>query len=165
MESSLLKLISADLSSDDKNRHEEAIGAIYWVADIFIFGGEVKDLNESTPYFEEIIKTDINEELLNKLKELLRKHISRNPNASISSAISTLGKFFDKNDIPLFTESLDKALVEILEANAKLHQTIIALNNLEEITPGDGSLSILDTEKNIELARAYLKQHGKVYPW
>jgi len=165
MESSLLKLISADLSSNDKRRHEEAIGAIYWVADIFVFGGEVKDLHESTPYLEEITKTDINQDLIEKLKELLRNHISSNPNASISPAISTLAKFFDKNDIPLFTENLNKALLEILEANGKLHQTIIALNNLEEITPEDGSLSILDTEKNIELAREYLKQHGKAYPW
>lgn len=165
MPTDLIDTLNSDLFSNDENRIQYSLGAIYWIADIHTHGGQLDDGLDSEPYYEELIKEDMNQEFFDGVKQLLRKFINEtDPCPSTSSAIGILGKFWDSSDKELFEEYLERGLQSILYANGILHQSIAALQDISDIDVGSG-ISLAQPDRNIEIARAYLKRYGKEFSW
>lgn len=166
MSKNLVKNIEADLKSEDRRCFNNAIEATYWIADLYTFGGDANSLDQYAPYRSEIISSVIDESLASEIKYLLRNHVSKCTDlGEMAASIGVLGKFNDTEDIELFEQYLEIALKYILSSNQLLHQTIIALNSQNAIIRPDGSYSLTDVDKNIDLARKHLGTKGKVISW
>jgi len=99
---------------------------------------------------DEVAQSSATPEEMHRLRDAVVKYVQRNGVGSW-----TLGKCFDKTLKPVLVSVLQRHL----QGDAgELFQAMIALDNLREPVFGDvRSRSILDQEKNRELARRYLE--------
>ena len=86
-----------------------------------------------------------------------------------SELIWALGKSSDRRCLTVYREYLQKFVGDLLAANAAVFQCLIALDNCREpVFERDakerGGQSILDVEKNLRQARAYLADHKAEAP-
>src|SRR4051812_7912742 len=99
---------------------------------------------------DEVAQSNASPEDIRRLRDAVVKYVKRNGVGSW-----TLGKCFDESLKAVFVSVLQRQL----QGDAgELFQAMIALDNLREPVFGDvRSCSILDEEKNRELARRYLQ--------
>lgn len=99
---------------------------------------------------DEVAQSNASPEDMRRLRDAVAKYVERNGVGS-----STLGKCFDASLKPVLVSVLQRQL----QGDAgELFQAMIALDNLHEPVFGDvSSRSILDEQKNRDLARRYLE--------
>lgn len=156
--------LKEDLFSSEPVRVNNAILAIYWIADVYTFGKGGDGVPQSEPYVNEINNTSFDGLMIDELKVMLRSFIESAPTDMQASAIAALGKFFDQSDVELFNKTLEQALTGLLSFNNLLHQSLISLNNISVVASENG-ISLIDVDENIRLARGHLRSQGKTFSW
>ena len=161
----LYDYLLSDINSGDYSRIKSALVAIYWISDLQKIDFDASCIPDDTPYVDEIRSAKLDVEFTSAVKELLRDLIKSDHVEYRASAIGILGSFADIDDKNLISEHLEMALIQLLSSNSILHQSIVALDLMSEIDLSDKGLNLADPNRNIEYARAYLKQSGKTFPW
>jgi hypothetical protein len=99
--------------------------------------------------------------------ELLRRH----PQSGYAgSLIWALGKSADPAHTEEFAAQLERGVRQLIEANRLVFQALCCLDNVgqdvfERDDRGGSSQSLLEVEKNLRQARAYLERRGVRVPW
>jgi hypothetical protein len=107
------------------------------------------------------------EDLKRALLELLRRHPE---SAHAGSLVWALGNCFDPAHAADFVAQLERGVRRVAEGNGLVFQALCALDNLgedvfEKDDRGGSSQSLLEVEKNLRQARAYLERRGVRVPW
>ena len=157
MNDDFLNKIDSNLNSKNTENLSDSFEALYWIADIYRTGGYAKNIHESTAYLNELKDLDYDISLETAVKDKLRSYIRNGENEFLPSAISILGMFGDQHDVGLIMTHLEKALTNIELDNSLLHQSLIALRDLNKIdTVGE----YWDTFENVKLASKFLERQN-----
>lgn len=146
----------AELITGIKNNEEEAFLGASEVAAASNYGYDKYEAID--PYHERITDEPPTNEELEVLKNTLLSYMKHTKNPAGSAAFA-LGKFYDPNLAPLLREELAHHLTILLKYKASLSNFIIALHNSGEDIVSNGSHSIIETEKMIADAHAYLEKY------
>ena len=157
-----MNTLITELIAGIKNIEEEAFIGASEVAAASNYGYDKYEAIE--PYNERINTEPPSNEDVEALKSALIAYVNSASNPAGSAAFA-LGKFYDPTLTPVLRNQLAKQLKELLKCNSALSNLITALDNSGEDIISNGSHSIMETEKMIADARAYLEKHGQVLPW
>ncbi|MFK7889036.1 MAG: hypothetical protein AB8G16_19430 [Gammaproteobacteria bacterium] len=96
---------------------------------------------------------------LRSLQETLKSWVENHPgDENLSSAFWALGKFSGKDFVPFLKDALAGCIDERKEGADTMYQILIALDNLGERVLPNGGLSSFEHDKNVEIARVYLRR-------
>ena len=138
--------LTAAVHSEDASERSHALGMIEQL------------LRRSAPDFMRLPSAE-------RLKQAVLDALQQEPDIERASGlIWVLGKSSDRRYRAVYRERLQKFAGGLLTANAAVYQCLIALDNcrepvFERDAQGHSHQSILDIEKNLRQARAYLAKH------
>jgi hypothetical protein len=115
---------------------------------------------EQRGWSQEVAETSFSEDDVIQLKEAVIQYIRQHPmEAEAGGAIWALGRAFDFSMKPILIQAL-RAQVD--RDPGAMFQAMIALVNIDEdVFAGNTSMSLIDVEKNRDLARAYLEKQNQ----
>ncbi len=118
--------------------------------------------------FEEIDREAVNDDERRQLREAILNALPRNSDPRfVGSLLSALSNALDRDLVPLWTAYLATYLGQLKGSNAIIHSVLIALNDVGELVReiGPSGRSLMDVERNIKDADAYLLERGIRVPW
>ena len=104
------KELASGLQEDDEHRLADIFEALYWIAELCVFGGDPNTLDEFVHFREQLIDMNYNDETAQTAKTLLRRFVLDGPEEDRPGAVGIPGVFQDATDLTMVQECLEAGL-------------------------------------------------------